>query len=401
MAKQPVSVTPGKKYKFIVKSAEEAASAIREKLGETAQVISVRQVEGEGLARFLKSPKLEIIAQVPSDPPPRPKLPAKEEIPAPQEEEQEIEEEKPAPAPQRGRRPVRGRAKPRPAAQVDSAAQAEQATPPPAEKRRDSADLVPEEMVKAMFNNLPTGRLWTLLSKAGIPSEFLAQFGERPELRELNKQPLQTAISHFAMLMRDRAPTRSLALSERVIFFGSPGAGSTSALCKQLAADVFLHGKPACVMKLESDEPNSSEGLAMFCEALGVPLLRTGAELRKVHEGMTVYFDLPGTLMKDKNVRRLQKMFDELDIASRVLVVNSAYERLMIQEAYSRAGMLGATHVVFTHVDEIPRCGKLWEFVLDDGLVPLFASTGQNIASDYDRHVIDLLVRRTLSAGDA
>jgi hypothetical protein len=34
-------------------------------------------------------------------------------------------------------------------------------------------------------------------------------------------------------------------------------------------------------------------------------------------------------------------------------------------------------------------------------LVPLFASTGQNIASDYDRHVIDLLVRRTLSAGDA
>jgi flagellar biosynthesis protein FlhF len=216
----------------------------------------------------------------------------------------------------------------------------------------------------------------------------------------LNKQPLQTAISHFAMMMRDHAPSRSLALSERVVFFGSPGVGATSALCKQLATDVFLRGKPACVMKLESDEPNSSEGLAMFCEALGVPLLRTRAELRKVADGMTVYFDLPGVMMSDKNVRKLQKTFDELGIVTRVLVVNAAYERMMIQEAYSRGGVLGATHVVFTHVDEIPRCGKLWEFVLDDGLVPLFASTGQNIASDYDRHVIDLLVRRTLSAGD-
>ena len=83
-----------------------------------------------------------------------------------------------------------------------------------------------------------------------------------------------------------------------------------------------------------------------------------------------------------------------------MLVVNAAYERQLIQEAYTRAGSLGATHVVFTHVDEIPRCGKLWEFVLDDGLVPLFASTGQNIAADFDRHIIDLLVRRTLSAGD-
>ena len=65
MAQKNVSITPGQKYKFIVKSAEEAATIIREKLGERAQVISVRQVEGEGLAKFLTSPKLEIIAQIP------------------------------------------------------------------------------------------------------------------------------------------------------------------------------------------------------------------------------------------------------------------------------------------------------------------------------------------------
>jgi flagellar biosynthesis protein FlhF len=382
MAQPTVSITPGQKYKFIVKSAEEAASIIREKLGETAQVISVRQVEGEGLARFLKSPKLEIIAQIPNE--------ESQSLPSPATEfagaltsQAEADEDYLAQEPSQRRKTTRARK-----------------TRSPQEPKRDDADFVPESLVRAMFKNLPTGRLWTILSKAGIPSEFLAQFGERPESRQLNEQPLQTAISHFAMLMRDRAPSRSLALSNRVAFFGSPGSGSTTALCKQLASDIFLRGRQACVMKLEADEPNSSEGLSMFCEALGVPLLRTRNELKKFDEDTNLYFDIPGMVLTGKNVRHLQKTFDELGIESRVLVVNAAYERQLIQEAYTRAGSLGATHVVFTHVDEIPRCGKLWEFVLDDGLVPLFASTGQNIAADFDRHIIDLLVRRTLSAGD-
>jgi len=380
MAQPTVSITPGQKYKFIVKSAEEAASIIREKLGETAQVISVRQVEGEGLARFLKSPKLEIIAQIPNE--------ESQSLPSPSTESaaqqtSETDEDFLSSEPSQKRKAPRPRK-----------------TRSPQEPKRDDADFVPESLVRAMFKNLPTGRLWTILSKAGIPSEFLAQFGERPESRQLNEQPLQTAISHFAMLMRDRAPSRSLALSNRVAFFGSPGSGSTTALCKQLASDIFLRGRQACVMKLEADEPNSSEGLAMFCEALGVPLLRTRNELKKFDEDTSLYFDIPGMVLTGKNVRHLQKTFDELGIESRVLVVNAAYERQLIQEAYTRAGSLGATHVVFTHVDEIPRCGKLWEFVLDDGLVPLFASTGQNIAADFDRHIIDLLVRRTLSAGD-
>ncbi|MFM8364259.1 MAG: hypothetical protein ACKOAS_03830, partial [Verrucomicrobiota bacterium] len=360
MAQKPLPVTPGQKYKFVVKSAEEAASVIREKLGEMAQVISVRQVEGEGLARFLKSPKLEIIAQIPPEPAPAPPAPEPEPAEEPEESTTQESSRKKSPRPR----------KPRPAA--------------PAQPTREETDYVSESLVRAMFNNLPTGRLWTILSKAGIPTEFLAQIGERPETRGLNDQPLQTAISRFALLMRDRAPGRSLSLSNRVVFFGSPGAGATTALCKQLSSDVFLRGRRASVMKLEADEPNSSEGLTMFCEALGVAFLRTVSELREIPEDQAVYFDMPGMVLTGKNIRHLQKTFDDLGIESRVLVVNAAYERQLVQEAYTRASAIGATHVVFTHVDEIPRCGKLWEFVLDDGLVPLFASTGQNIASDFD-----------------
>ena len=55
----------GKKFRLVVRSAEEAVRVIREKLGEDAKVLSVRQVGGSGLKRFVSSPKLEVIAHVP------------------------------------------------------------------------------------------------------------------------------------------------------------------------------------------------------------------------------------------------------------------------------------------------------------------------------------------------
>ena len=62
-----VSMLTGKKFRLVVKSAEEAVRVIREKLGERAKVLSVRQVGGEGLKRFISSPKLEVIAEIPPE----------------------------------------------------------------------------------------------------------------------------------------------------------------------------------------------------------------------------------------------------------------------------------------------------------------------------------------------
>src|SRR5687768_910489 len=51
-------------YKFTVANAHEAASVIRERLGEHARVLSVRTVEPSGLRGLWASPKLEVIASV-------------------------------------------------------------------------------------------------------------------------------------------------------------------------------------------------------------------------------------------------------------------------------------------------------------------------------------------------
>ena len=50
--------TDSKKIRLVEKTAEEAVRLINEKLGEQAKVVSVKQIGGEGLKRFISSPNL-------------------------------------------------------------------------------------------------------------------------------------------------------------------------------------------------------------------------------------------------------------------------------------------------------------------------------------------------------
>ena len=339
----------GKTYRFVVGSAAEAATAIREKLGEKAKVLSVRQVEGEGLARFLRAPKLEIIAHVPDDVDPSA---ATAEFSLPEE-------------------PVPVTSPPeKPAAEI----------PPPSAHEES--------------------RLLLMLKRAGLPEPFLMRFSQDPDWQQLQTMPLSSAFPRAVLHLRRALPKRALPTgARRVAFFGSPGVGSTTALCKQLATEVFLRNRPACVMKIDGEDPNATESLAMYCEALGIPLLRSAAEMLDVDDGMVVYFDVPGAISDAKNRASLQQAMTGLGIATRVLVVNAAYDRQLIKHFYQESDSLGATHVVFTHLDELLHFGKLWEFVLDPGLTPLFASTGPNLADDCERDIVGLLVQKTLAAG--
>ena len=404
-ARAELPVVPGQCYKFLVASAEEAVSLIRERLGENARVLSVRQVEGEGLSRFLRAPRLQVIATVPENSAGT-VSPQQKTAPAANPEASEV-------APQSASSAAVSKAVPTKTPEVAQSTQPEPVTPPrgsrsgvertsissPSDEPAFSGEVVRSRVPTA--GGVLSGRLWPILERAGLPKEFLRQLQQREEWRELDGQPLSSALGQSAHLLRHAAPVRKASLGRRVVFFGTPGAGATTALCKQLALDVFLRQRSACVLKLDTDDPNPTEGLATFCEALGVHLLRTPGELVDVPSDCTVYFDVPGTPLSGPAARRLRQIFDEQKIDSRVLVVNAAYDREVIQHAYTQAVALHAGHVVFTHVDELPRYGKLWEFVLDQNVAPLFACTGRNLAGDCETNVLELLVERTLSVSCA
>ena len=343
----PAQPTPGACYKFTVKSADQAVAVIREKLGPNARVLTVRALEQSGWKKFFGAPRLEVIAQV--DAPAAPKL---------------------------------------------SAVSAEPAMPP-SEVINPSAALtsrLPQPPPPS-----PQG-LAGLLRRSGLTETALNRLQSDVSWSNLNALPLHRALAETSRLLRaqaDARPTR--APLSRAAFIGAPGVGRTTALCKWLSSEVFRRARVGHVVAVEFDRPNSLGPLPVFSEALGVPLAHFPCETRAAIPGGFVYFDLPA--LSPRRPAENQPLADWLDkeqINERVLVLNAAYDRAAMRDAYSAGRDLGATHLVFTHLDEVPQWGKLWDYLFDEALEPLFLSTGPSLTGDLEDDVSGAIVRRTL-----
>jgi flagellar biosynthesis protein FlhF len=113
--------------------------------------------------------------------------------------------------------------------------------------------------------------------------------------------------------------------------------------------------------------------------------------------GGFVYFDLPGLSLRDPAANAsLADFLNREQITERVLVLNAAYGPGALRAGYARGRELGATHVVFTHLDELAHWGGLWDYLIDGGLEPLFLSTGPSLTGDCEDDVYEALTRRTL-----
>lgn len=334
-------VRPGSCYRFVVESADQAAALIREKFGQGARVLSVRSVPAAGWRQVLGRTRLEVVVQTPDASPAaaadQPSAPVADREPAPAEE-------KPATFP-----PVRG-------------------------------------------------RVSDLLRRTGFSDLFVARLGATPGWEDLDSRPLHQALVHVADELRRHAARRpAQPLPPRAAFFGSAGAGRTTALCKWLAAEVFRHGRTGRVVQVEFDRPNPAEHLAVICEAMGVPFDHYAPGVAPADADDFAYFDLPAiSVRRPEDNAPLAAFLRSEKIAGRVLVLNAAYDPSALRDAYASGRELGATHVVFTHLDELPQWGKLWDFLLHGELEPLFFSTGPSLTGECEEEVHEALLRRTV-----
>jgi flagellar biosynthesis protein FlhF len=366
---QPSTLQPGATYKFLVRSAEEAVQTIRERLGENAKVLSVRQVRGRGIGGLFGRSRLEVIAQTPEA---GPSL-----LPYPPEKE------------------------------GDSVAKPTGASsfPGDAEMLARSSDYATARAAASLaLRDVPT-RLPELLKRSGFSEAMLARLQAMPAFAAQLDQPLHHAIPEVGQALRQimkKRPARPL--PARTAFLGTPGVGRTTALCKWLAKEVFSRQRMVRVLKAEFDRPNPAEGLAVFCEALGLTLdyfapSQDAAPASNVPglEGGSLYADLPGlSLHEPADNAVLAKFLDRENFEGRVLVLNAAYDPAMLRRAYAAGRDLGATHLVFTHLDELEHWGKLWDFLIEGELTPLFLATGPSLTGDCEEAMIDAVLRRTL-----
>lgn len=352
-------------YKFTVANAHEAAQVIRERLGESARVLSVRTVEPTGLRGLFGSPKLEVIAAV--DGPAGAAAPARAAV-----------------ADDEGRAPARS-----------LLLKSEDVAAPTADAPV-RVDARTRSLRAPIAHDLPT-----LLRRSGFSEAILVRLQKSSEWPALQALPLHRALVETSRVLRRIAGERPApAPLTRAAFIGLAGTGRTTALCKWLASEVSRRARLGHVVTAEFDQPLSRGPLTVFCEALGVPLAHFPASTEPATLGGFVYFDLPGLSLRDPAANRaLGEFLDREGIGQRVLVLNAAYGASALRAGYARGRELGATHVVFTHLDELAQWGGLWDYLLDGGLEPLFLATGPSLTGECEEDVFDALARRTLPVG--
>ena len=357
----------GKRFRLVVRSAEEAVRVIREKLGEDARVLSVKQVGGEGLKRFISSPKLEVIAEIPSS------------------EQKNSEEEK---------------------ALIDEV----EKTAPNAVVA-ETSDAVSQQLATSSEHNqvdqtttnqdqpalASMGETERILSKAGFDPQLLSEIQSWGNWKSILELPLADALKEITIGLSDRfRATSTIGTTERVALLGAPGVGKTTTLCKFLAHEVFMNKRTPHVLKVENGIPNPDDALRIFCEVIGVTLFREPGNLPPISDSSPLYLDFPGlSLTHMDDWVETKGTLDLLEVQTRVLVLNGAYDRQVLLKNINSGKHLGATHIAFTHFDELANSTKLWPIILHSGLSPLCICNGQNVTGDFTTSVLNQMIAKT------
>lgn len=258
-----------------------------------------------------------------------------------------------------------------------------------------------DEAPRAPLSALPLAqgaRLPQVLRKAGFPERLIGRLEMSPGWSRALSRPLHEALADLSRDLRAAArPARPL--PDRVAFLGAAGVGRTTALCKWLSREVFARSRTGRVWRVEFDRPNPAPALDVFGEALGVGVdhYAPGLDAAPGAPGEFLLADLPALPPAGSREARLMAGFLEREqFTGRVLVLNAAYDADALRAAYARGRDFGATHLVCTHLDETPRWGRLWEFLIEGELSPLFLGTGPGLTGEIESDVLGRVLARTL-----
>jgi flagellar biosynthesis GTPase FlhF len=116
-----------------------------------------------------------------------------------------------------------------------------------------------------------------------------------------------------------------------------------------------------------------------------VPVERFMPESGAVPPGL-LFIDLPGISAGDAAALvDLRARIAGFGPAQVHLVLNAAYESAVLLAQVRAFGNMGVMDLVATHLDEEPRWGKLWNWVIGTNCPLGWLSVGQNIPGEFRR----------------
>lgn len=333
---------------FVADSAADALARIRQELGPEAVVLRVRQQPSRSLARLWQRPRIEVVAGVPPK-----ELRAAKLAELLQQITQLNHQLPPADLPRN--LPAPGETRP--------------------SLRREPLRGRTLEAVLEVIGLLPAG--------ARLLAEQVRAAPIDPPARNLGDELLRAG-AVLEMLWRKTGAGRSSSPARTHVFVGPAGVGKTTCLSKWLAQAVLLGGRSARVWRLDGRAANTAEALSVYGEILGVPVDRALPQGGVWPEVEIRFVDVPGVDWRDDSaVAELAGQVEAMGPVEVHLVLNAAYEMPILLSQIQAFAPVALSDLIFTHLDDEPRWGKLWNVFAATKYAIAFLSAGQNVPGNF------------------
>lgn len=369
-------------FRLIVSNASEAVSIIQKKFGTGATVQSVKQHQPKGVTKLWSNPKLEIIVSVPT----RASGEIAFQLPnSGSESIKNVQEKQTGKNTESVEEKVSGESAMPDIEEVTKSSKTEEQNREPDRKKETGSETV-----------LSTLTVEDILEQSDFDKTLIQRLKNHPQWNTINQRSAKQGLIELVAIFREEfIAAQTKKMGPFTAFIGTPGVGKSTILRKTIANRVFVHGKNVQVLKLDDDDPNPDDLLTVFCEVTGVKLMRDPKDLN-IEKGTEVYVDIPGiTSNEPEKIRHIKSALDELEIRTRVLVMNSLYDTASLNSCYELGRHLGATHQTFTHLDELEHWAKLWRFVLRGSYPLIFLNMGDESSAAPKDEFLPLLISKT------
>jgi flagellar biosynthesis protein FlhF len=376
-------------YTFIADSAPEAVAQIRAQLGPEAVVLNVRKIEANGIGKLWKKPQIEVLAHLPEAP-----EPAADPLQALTDLRREISE-------LRLQMPV--------VAAIGPGDRLKAGQHAPLMALPIAPDLEPQVVSSRV--DYGDWKVGNFLEQGGVLPRNVqrivdciveehganapVEIGKQLDLARAAILKLGAAGAEIQSGGKPRALQDAGAGKQGPhVFVGAAGSGKTTALSKMLAQRVLLENLAARVFRLDGSRANTAESLSVYCEILGVPVERCRAE---VVPGEMTFVDLPGVNVGDAEaLKALANQVAAFRGAQVHLVLNAAYETNTLLNQIRAFSTLPISDIIFTHLDEEQRWGKMLNFCFGMKAPISYLGAGQNVPGELAAATVEKIVSRVI-----
>ncbi|MDB6034828.1 MAG: hypothetical protein JWM16_5166 [Verrucomicrobiales bacterium] len=225
-------------------------------------------------------------------------------------------------------------------------------------------------------------QLAAYLREQGVLTEVGDELVENVHGLQLSAGSLEEELTLAEAILRRRwrSSPQSQGARQIHIFAGPHGSGKTTVLCKWLAQSVLLGSQSARVFRLDGNTANTAESLSVYCEVLGVPVLRSLPGDQGLEPVDVTFIDFPGVNLEDPSaLEDLRRKCASFPGAHVHLVLNGAYETSLLLVQVRAISSLPLTDIIVTHLDEELRWGKLMNLLWRTDYPLAWFAAGQNV----------------------